>query len=187
MKWLMPPGWIDSSSACVHLPDDETGQRMGKALQTAADKAGWGTSLPEGRGRGIACCYDARTVVAEVAEVSVDDGEIRVHKFTAAVDPGLVISPSGLEAQTMGAITMGLSAALLEEVTVQDGVLQPANFDGYPLLRNSAAPDIEVIPLNSGSKPSGIGEPPIAPVAAALANAVFAATGKRLRTLPLRL
>jgi isoquinoline 1-oxidoreductase subunit beta len=170
-----------------HLPDSETGQRLRAALLAVAERSGWGDALPAGRARGIACCYDARTVVTEVAEVSVENGKIRVHRVTAAVDPGLVINPDGVEAQTQGAITMGISSALLEEVTIKDGVLQPANFDAYPLLRNSAAPDIEVVVLQSGQTPSGVGEPPIGPIAAAVANAVFAATGQRLRRLPLRL
>jgi isoquinoline 1-oxidoreductase beta subunit len=170
-----------------HLPPGETGQRLKTVLQTAAERAGWGKALPAGHALGIACCADVRTLVAEVAEVGVENGKIRVYKITAAVDPGLVINPSGVEAQTLGAITMGLSSTLLEEVTVQDGVLQAANFDRYPLLRNADAPEVVVVPLQSGPTPFGMGEPPIGPVAAAVANAVFAATGRRLRSLPLRL
>jgi isoquinoline 1-oxidoreductase beta subunit len=170
-----------------HLPPGEVGQRLKTALQTAAERAGWGKSLPTGHALGIACCYDARTVVAQVAEVGVENNKIRVYKVTAAIDPGLVINPSGVEAQTLGAITMGLSSTLLEEVTVKDGKFQASNFDLYPLLRNVDAPQIEVSVLQSGSTPFGIGEPPIGPIAAAVANAVFAATGQRLRRLPLRL
>jgi len=169
-----------------HLPSDETGQRLKTALQTAAARAGWGKPLPAGHALGIACCIDVHTVVAQVAEAGVENGKIRVYKVTAVVDPGLVINPSGVEAQTLGAITMGLSSTLLEEVTVQDGALQAANFDRYPLLRNADAPQIEVVPLQSGPAPFGMGEPPIGPIAAAVANAVFAATGQRLRSLPLR-
>lgn len=170
-----------------HLPPGEVGQRLKTALQTAAERAGWGKSLPAGHALGIACCYDARTVVAQVAEVGVENNKIRVYKVTAAIDPGLVINPSGVEAQTLGAITMGLSSTLLEEVTVKDGKLQASNFDLYPLLRNVDAPQVEVVVLQTGPTPFGIGEPPIGPIAAAVANAVFAATGQRLRRLPLRL
>jgi isoquinoline 1-oxidoreductase beta subunit len=106
---------------------------------------------------------------------------------TAVADPGLVINPDGVAAQTQGAITMGLSAALLEEVVIRDGVLQAGNFNDYPLLRNADAPDIDVTVLSSRDQPSGMGEPPIGPIPAAVANAVFAATGQRLRRLPLKI
>ena len=158
-----------------------------RVLQAAADKAGWDTPAPTGRSRGIACCIDVGTVVAEVAEVSVEDGQIRVHKVTAAMDPGMVINPDGAAAQTEGAIIMGMSSVFNEEITVKDGQIVPSNFDTYPLLTMDMAPDIDVVLLESGSEPFGIGEPPIGPIAAAIANAVFAATGQRLRELPLRL
>lgn len=170
-----------------HLPDDQRGQRLRAVLVKAAEQAGWGTPAPAGRARGVACCADAGTVVAQVAEVSVEGGRIRVHRVTAAVDPGLVINPDGASAQTQGAIMMGLSSTLLEELTVRDGAIEAANFDRYPLLTMSEAPEIEVALLESGETPHGMGEPPIGPVAAAVANAVFALTGQRLRRLPLRL
>jgi isoquinoline 1-oxidoreductase beta subunit len=168
-----------------HLGDSDTGVRIKRALQAAAEKAGWGQPLPVGHGLGIAFCLDVKTVVAEVAEVSLEDGRIRVHKVTAAVDPGLVINPAGVEAQVIGGITMGVSAALYEQAAVRDGVLEAANFDAYPLLRHAESPDIEVVVLSSGEQPYGMGEPPIGPVAAAIANAVFAASGQRLRRIPL--
>jgi isoquinoline 1-oxidoreductase beta subunit len=136
---------------------------------------------------GIATSTDVGTVVAQVAEVSVEQGDIQVHKVTAAVDPGLVITPDGATAQIQGSIIMGLSSTLVEEVVVEDGLLAADNFNRYPLLRMNQTPEIEVILLESSETPNGMGEPPIGPIAAAVANAIFALTGQRLRTLPLRL
>ena len=168
-----------------HLPDSEKGQRMRTALQKAAEQANWGATLPAGNAHGLAMSYDVGTIMVEIAEVSVENDQIRVHKVTAVADPGLAINPDGVKAQTEGGITMGLSATLLEEVLIKDGALQATNFNQYPLLRNADAPDIEVVVINSRKTPSGMGEPPIGPVPAAVANGVFAATGKRLRRLPL--
>jgi isoquinoline 1-oxidoreductase subunit beta len=170
-----------------HLPEGGIGQRLRTVLLTVADRAGWDTPAPAGRARGIACCVDYGTVAANVAEVSVEGGQIRVHKMTAAIDPGVIINPNGVAAQVEGNVVMGLSSALLEETTVVDGVLSPANFGAYRILPMSATPEIEVVLLQGDSKPSGIGEPPIGPVAPAVANAVYALTGQRLRQLPLRL
>ena len=169
-----------------HLPDDETGQRTRNALQIAAEEVNWGASLPEGHAHGIAMSYDYGTIIVEIAEVSVENDQIRVHKVTAVADPGLVINPDNVIAQTQGAITMGLSASLLEEVQIRDGAFQATNFNQYPLLRNADAPDIKVVVLNSRNSPTGMGEPPIGPIPAAVANAVFVATGQRLRRLPLK-
>jgi isoquinoline 1-oxidoreductase beta subunit len=171
----------------AHLPNDESGLRVRNALQIAAENAGWGASLPDGHAQGLAMSYDYGTIMVEIAEASVENNQIRVHKVHAVADPGLVINPDSVEAQAQGAITMGLSATLLEEVTIRDGILQAANFNQYPLLSNADAPDVEVTVISSHDKPSGIGEPPIAPIPAAVANAVFAATGQRLRSLPLKL
>ncbi len=171
----------------AHLADDEFGPRRRKALEAAAEKAGWGRSLPAGRALGIATSTDVGTVVAQVAEVSIENGEIWVHKVTSAVDPGLVINPDGAIAQTEGSIVMGLSSALIEAATIENGQLAANNFNTYPLLRMKQAPEIEVILLESGDEPQGMGEPPIGPIAAAVANAVFALTGQRLRSLPLKL
>jgi isoquinoline 1-oxidoreductase beta subunit len=170
-----------------HLPDDEAGQRTRNALQTAAEEANWGALLPEGHAQGVALSYDYGTIIVEIAEVSVENDQIEVHKVNAVADPGLVINPDSVIAQTQGAITMGLSVTLLEEVLIEDGAFQASNFNQYPLLRNADAPDIEVVVLNSRRTPTGMGEPPIGPIPAAVANAVFAATGQRLRRLPLKL
>ena len=170
-----------------HLPEGRTGERLAGVLRAAADRAGWNSPAPAGRARGVACCADFGTMVACVAEVSVEGGQIRVHKVTAAVDPGVIVNPNGVAAQVEGNVIMGVSSALLEEATVADGVLGPGNFGAYRILPLSAAPAIEVVLLQGDDQPHGIGEPPIGPVAPAVANAVHALTGKRLRRLPLRL
>jgi isoquinoline 1-oxidoreductase beta subunit len=171
-----------------HLPDDALGHRMRAVLEAAADRAGWGNSQPEGWAQGIALATDGGTVVAEVAEVSLDQdsGRIRVHRVAAAADPGRVINPDGAMAQIEGSIVMGTSAALLEETTVKDGRVQAGNFDRYPLIRMAEAPDVETILLEApDGKPRGLGEPPIGPIAPAIGNALFALTGVRLRRLPM--
>ena len=171
-----------------HLPNDAFGQRMRAALEAAADRAGWGTALPEGRARGIACCTDVGTVVAQVAEVSLnqDTGQIRVHRVVAAMDCGRTINPDGAIAQVEGCVVMGTSAALIEEIIVKDGRVEAGNFDRYPLLRLRDAPDVETILLEApDGRPRGVGEPPIGPIAPAIGNAFFVLSGVRLRQLPM--
>jgi isoquinoline 1-oxidoreductase beta subunit len=171
-----------------HLSDDALGQRIGAALQAAADRAGWGSNAPEGRAQGIALATDGGTVAVEIAEISLDPetGRIRVHRVVAAVDPGRVINPDGATAQIEGSIVMGTSAALLEEITVKDGRVQAGNFDRYPVLRMSQAPEVETVLLEApDGKPRGLGEPPIGPIAPAIGNAFFALIGVRLRRLPM--
>ncbi len=172
-----------------HLGDDKRSLRYQRVLETLSAASGWDTPLPVGRARGIAMSADVKTIVAQVAEVSVDEAtkQIRVHKITAVVDPGLVINPDGATAQVQGAILMGLSSTLHEEITIKDGRVEATNFDRYPLLSMAEAPEIAVVLLESGEEPFGMGEPPIGPVAAAVGNALFALTGQRLRRLPLRL
>jgi isoquinoline 1-oxidoreductase beta subunit len=169
------------------LPAGEEGERFRKVLTAAAEKAGWSTPAPAGRARGLACCTDVGTICAQVAEVSVEGGSIRVHKVTSAIDPGLIVNPDGVKAQTEGAITMGLSSTLIEEARIENGRVHADNFDAYPLITMKDTPDIEVALLQSGNTPHGVGEPPIGPIAAAVGNAVFALTGQRLRQLPLKL
>ncbi len=172
-----------------HLDDEDPGQRRMKAvLEAAADAAGWETPLAPGHARGLATSLDVDTAVAMVAEISLDNasGKLRVHKVSAAVDPGLAINPDGARAQVEGNVMWGVGSALIEELTIKDGQVVPANFDRYPLLRMNEAPQVEVILLEAGDgKPRGLGEPPIGPVAAAIANAFFALTGVRMRQLPL--
>jgi isoquinoline 1-oxidoreductase beta subunit len=171
-----------------HLSEeDPMGRRWRRVLEAAARQAGWGTAAPEGRARGLACSVDANTVVAQVAEVSVEDGRIRVHRITCAVDCGLVVNPDGATAQVEGGVMMALSSTLSEQITLKDGQVEAENFYHYPLLTMRDAPDIDTLLVGEGDTPHGMGEPPLGPVAAAVANAVFALTGKRLRSLPLRL
>jgi len=168
-----------------HMPQDDWGKRMTAVLKAAAEAASWGSAPPSGRARGIACATDVDTVVAQVAEVSVDgNGRIRVHRVTAAMDCGLVVNPDGARAQIEGNVMWGVGSTLLEEARVENGRFVAANFDGYPLLTMKDAPIVDAILVPSDGKIRGVGEPAIAPVAAAIGNAVFALTGKRLRQLP---
>ncbi len=169
----------------AHLGDDPESRRLAGVLEAAAERSGYGRPLPPGRAHGLACAPDVGTMVAMVAEISLSEtGEIQVHRMTAAVDAGLFINPDGAKAQTQGAIIMGLSSTLIEELTIEDGRVAPANFDTYPLLTLDRAPEIEVILLESDGRPRGMGEPPIGPVAAAVGNALYNLTGRRLRRLP---
>lgn len=171
----------------VNLPIDEIGERMKMILQAVRAKSGWDMPAPAGRARGVALSYDVNTIVACVAEVSVENGKIRVHKLTGAVDAGFFVNPDGAAAQMEGGMNMALSSALFEETTVRDGALTPINFGAYQFLNNASAPEIVVELVPSGDKPFGLGEPPLGPVAPAVANAVFALTGQRLRKLPLKM
>ena len=159
-----------------------------RALEAAATSAGWGTAPPEGRARGLAVHDSFGSIVAEVAEVSVDARKrIRVHKVSCAVDCGQVVNPLGIEAQVQGAVVFGLSAALLGAVTLKEGRVEQSNFHDYRVLRIPEMPEVRVQILESDVKMGGIGEPATAPIAPAVANAVYALTRQRLRSLPLRL
>jgi isoquinoline 1-oxidoreductase beta subunit len=159
-----------------------------RALKLAAEKAGWGDSPPRGRARGVAMHESFGSIIAQVAEVSVEsDKSSRVHKVTCAVDCGTAINPLGIEAQIQGAIAYGLSAVLHSELTLKDGREEQSNFHDYRVLRLNDMPAVGVHILESDAKMGGIGEPATAPVSAAVANAVYALTKQRLRSLPLRL
>ncbi len=162
-------------------------QRLKKVLELAAEKAGWGKPLPKGQGRGIACCPGFGSYVAQVAEVSVGkDGKVRVHRVTCAVDCGIVVNPDTVKAQMESAIVFGLSAALKEAITVKNGGIEQGNFDTYPMLRIDEMPRVDVHIVKSREAVGGIGEPGVPPSAPAVVNAIFAATGKRVRRLPVR-
>ena len=159
-----------------------------RALKTAADKAGWAKAPPAGRARGLAVHESFGSIIAQVAEVSVDDDKrIQVHKVTCAVDCGTAINPLGIEAQVQGAIAFGLSAVLHSELTLKEGRVEQSNFHDYRVLRLPDMPEVQVQVLESDAKMGGIGEPATAPISAAVANAVYALTKQRLRSLPLRL
>jgi isoquinoline 1-oxidoreductase subunit beta len=166
-----------------HLPP---GHRLRGVLQLAAEKAGWGRPAPAGRARGIACHSSFGSHVAEVAEVSAAGGKLRVHRVVAAVDCGAVVNPDSIEHQVEGAVAYGLSAALRGAITLEKGAVVQGNFDDYEPLRIHEMPAVEVHVASSAEPPGGIGEPGLPPIAPAVANALFAATGKRVRTLPLR-
>ncbi|GIF97125.1 aldehyde oxidase [Catellatospora citrea] len=165
----------------------EQGERLRTVLRTAAQMAGWGESLPPGRGRGIACSGDVGTVVAVVAEVDLSGGRLRVTGIDAAVDCGLVVNPAGAKLQAQGSIVMGLSSALRESLQIRDGQVVSDNFDSYPILGMADTPPVRVTFTGGADVPYGMGEPVVGPVPAAVANAVHAAGGPRLRSLPLRL
>jgi isoquinoline 1-oxidoreductase subunit beta len=156
------------------------------ALNLAAEKAGWGKPLPAGRFRGIAVHESFLSYVAHVAEISLNsDGTIKVHKVVSAIDCGLAVNPDGVKAQIESGINFGLSGALLGEISLEKGRVQQGNFNDYVVSRMFDTPaDIEVHIVESTSKMGGVGEPGVPPVAPAIANAYFAATGKRLRDLP---
>jgi CO/xanthine dehydrogenase Mo-binding subunit len=157
------------------------------ALDLVLEKSGWATPVA-GRHRGLAVQEAFGTVVAQVAEISIAaDKSIRVHRVSCAVDCGLVVNPDIVRQQLEGGILFGLSAALYGEISIEDGAVQQGNFHDYRVLRLADAPAIDVHIVPGGTEPSGVGEPGVPPIAPAVANAVYAATGQRLRTLPLRL
>jgi isoquinoline 1-oxidoreductase beta subunit len=160
--------------------------RMKAVLELAAEKAGWsGAPLPKGRGRGIAVAEAFNTLVAQVAEVTVGaDGKVTVDRVVCAVDCGIAINPDVITAQMEGGIGFGLGAALYGAITLKDGRVEQDNFNGYRVLRLNEMPKVEVHIVPSTEPPTGVGEPGVAPVGPAVANAVFAATGKRVRVLP---
>ena len=156
------------------------------ALNLAASKAGWGTAPPAGRARGIAVYKSFESYVAEVAEVSVaTDGAVKVHRVVCAVDCGPVVNPSIVEAQMESAIVYGLTAALYGEIAIEGGRVKQSNFHDYQMLRLAEMPKVEVYIVPSTDAQGGVGEPGTPPIAPAVANAIFAATGKRIRKLPI--
>lgn len=177
---------VDRPSAPEEFPFEP--ERLKGVVRLVADRAGWGERLPEGRFRGVACGIDHLSYSAEVLELSVEDGRPRIHRVVAAVDCGPVINPDIGRAQVEGGIVQGLSAALGEQLTVRDGAIREGNFDDYRLLRLRDAPvEIEVHFAETDAHPTGLGEPGVPPAAPALANALYRATGRRYRSLPIEL
>jgi isoquinoline 1-oxidoreductase subunit beta len=158
--------------------------RHRRVLEAAAAKAGWGRAA-DGRYQGIALMEGYTTVLTQVAEISIDGGALKVHKIVCVVDCGQVVNPRIIESQVESGIIFGLSAALWGEVTIAEGKVRQTNFDDYRVLRMSEAPQVEVVVLQSEEPPGGIGEPAVALVAPAVCNAIFAATRKRVRALPI--
>ncbi len=160
--------------------------RLLAALELAAEKAGWGKPLPKGHGRGIAFSDNVGSFTAQVAEVSVLQGKLRVHRVVCAVDCGQVVNPAGVEQQIQSGIAFGLTAALKGAITIDRGRVQQGNFHQYDMLRIDEMPQVEVHLVPSHAAPGGIGEASTPGIAPAVTNAIFAATGKRIRRLPIR-
>ena len=159
--------------------------RMASVLKQAAAKAGWGTPAPAGRFRGVSLMEGYDTYMAQVAEVSIKDGAPVVHKVTVVADLGAMVNPDTVQAQIQSSVIFGLSGVLWSEITLEKGRVQQFNFDSFRVMRNNEAPQIDIVLVPSSEKPGGIGEPATALVGPAVANAVFAATGKRVRKMPL--
>ncbi len=160
--------------------------RILTVLEIAASKSGWGTPLPKGHGRGIALQECFGSYVAQVAEVSVNQkGQVKVHRVVCALDCGKLVNPDTVKAQMESGIVFGLSAALYGAITLKNGRVEQGNFDSYPLVRMNAMPEVAVHIVASNEPPGGVGEPGVPPVAPAVANALFAASSIRVRSLPL--
>lgn len=159
--------------------------RMRGVLLLAAEKSGWDKPLPAGRFRGVACFGCFQSYMAEVVEISMENDQPRVHRVVAAVDCGQVVNPSILEQQIQGGVLYGLTNALRAKITIEKGRVVQGNFDDYAPLRMGETPTIEVYAVPSQEAPTGVGEPPVPPIAPAVCNAVYAATKKRIRALPI--
>jgi isoquinoline 1-oxidoreductase beta subunit len=159
--------------------------RFANVLKLAADKAGWGKPLPAGRARGIALMEGYGTYMAQVAEISMGKDGVNVHRVTVAADLGRMVNPDTVEAQIQSSISFGMGAALMQEITLENGRVQQTNFDKFPVVRMHEAPLIDIILVESDHPPGGIGEPATAVVVPAIANAVASLTGKRMRKLPM--
>lgn len=165
--------------------DDLYPQKLKRTLEVAAQKAGWGKSKTENSFQGVSSFAYNTSYCSQIAEVSIDNGNVKVHKVTAVIDCGLAVNPSQVKAQVEGSIVWGLSATLKDPIQVQNGAVVQQNFHEYELLRMQECPDIEVHILDSEDPPSGTGEPAVPGVAPAVLNAIYAATGRRIRQLPI--
>jgi isoquinoline 1-oxidoreductase beta subunit len=172
----------------AQIQDDALGKRLKEVIRVAAEKSNYNNQAVNGRAMGFACCIDVGTPCAHVAEVSIEGGQIKVHKVTCVIDPGIAVNPDQIKAQCEGAITMGMSAAMFERMYIEDGQLKPIIYGDYKMVSMRDAPrEIEVIILQNDDKPGAVGEPPLGPIGAAIANAVRRLTGKRLTAMPLSL
>ncbi len=171
-----------------HINDDEAGERLKNTIKAAAEKANYRDKVINGRAMGFACSTDVNTPCAQVAEVSIENDQIKVHKVTCAIDAGLAVNPDQVIAQCEGALTMGLSASMYERMYIKDNKIQPTIYGAYDMALIKHAPkEIDVVILEGTGTPGGIGEPPLGPIGAAIANAVRRLTGQRLKELPLTL
>ena len=158
---------------------------MRGVLQLAAERSGWDKPLPAGRFRGVACFGCFASYMAEVVEITMENDQPRVHRVVAAADCGQVVNPAILEQQVQGGIIYALANALRAKITIEKGRIVQGNFDDYAPLRMEETPTVEVYSVSSAEAPTGIGEPPVPPLAPALCNAIYAATKKRIRALPI--
>jgi CO/xanthine dehydrogenase Mo-binding subunit len=182
---LAHAGGRDPFDVRQHLARDNA--RMRAVLALLREKSGWDTPLGEGRGRGVAARVYSVTPIAQVAEVSVDDeGNYSVDRVVCVVDCGFAVNPLNIEAQIQGGIAMGLSAVAGEEIVLEGGRVQQSNYHDYPVLRIGQMPVVEVHIIDSTVVPTGVGEQALAPTAPAVLNALFAATGRRIRRVPLK-
>ncbi|MEK9990420.1 MAG: molybdopterin cofactor-binding domain-containing protein, partial [Halieaceae bacterium] len=168
------------------LQNTRSNPRLNNVIRVAGEHMA-GMNPPDGHFLGFAAHHSFRTDVAEIAEVSVDNGSIRVHKVTCVLDCGQAVNPDIVRAQMEGGVVYGLTAALHGALHLENGAIVESNFHDYPILRMNESPEIDVIIIDSGTEPTGVGEPGLPPIAPAVANAVFKATGQRLRSLPLQL
>jgi len=165
--------------------NDNRVMRIRKTLEAVAEKANWNSPVKKGIGRGIACSIDVNAPAAMVVEISMKNNEIKMEKVTCAIDPGIIINPDGVRAQCEGGIIMGISATLYEGLYLKDGQIASTNFHQYPMATIKDTPEIDVVLLENDNIPHGVGEPAIGPIGAAIGNAIFNLTGKRLRQIPL--
>jgi isoquinoline 1-oxidoreductase beta subunit len=158
--------------------------RYKKVVELAAEKAGWGKPKPNGIHQGFGAHFSFGSYVAMVADVSVKDNDIKVHKITASIDCGIIINRTGAENQMEGGIIDGLGHAMFSEMTFKDGKVEQPNFGAYKLIKMADSPEIELHFVESNERPEGLGEPGLPPTAAAVANAIYAATGVRVKKMP---
>ena len=168
------------------LQNTQNSPRLNNVIRVAGERMA-NMKVPAGHHLGFAAHHSFRTDVAEIAEVSVENGKIRVHKVTCVLDCGQAVNPDIVRSQMEGGVIYGLTAALYGGLNLENGAIKESNFHDYPMLRMDESPEIEVVIIDSGTKPTGVGEPGLPPIAPAVANAVYKATGQRLRSLPLQL
>lgn len=168
------------------IQDDEAGFRLKEVIKKTAEISNWKDGVHNGRAMGFAASTDANTPVAQVAEVSIEGKEIKVHKVFCTIDPGMAVNPDQVKAQCEGSIIMGMSGSMFEKMEVKDGELGPTIYGPYRMARMKHAPkEIHVEILENGDAPGAVGEPPLGPIAAAVSNAVYRLSGQRLTSMPL--
>ncbi len=169
----------------AHIQKNKRGKRLSAVIEAVAERANWKGIAAEGRALGFAATTDVNTPCAQIVEVSIQNGRIKVHKVTCAIDPGMAINPDQIRAQCEGSIVMGISAAMYEEMVVQNNELRPVIYGPYQMALMRDTPDeIDVVILENAETPGGIGEPPMGPVGAAIGNAVYQLTGERITRMP---